>query len=186
MTLYDDDPPPASRLQPGTKVVLGIIGACAACLIVVGMVALARRGPVAAPQAQAQKADPKRAGNRPAAPVPTPASPATKGDPWPECGTIRKWLRDNSGEPGSLEIIEWQERKTDRHGPPKYDKNRVFQGYDDSGEIDDYVNIGVKYRLRNVLGGMNVERRHFIFKNGSFFNTFDMENRPKPGAVLGR
>jgi len=104
--------------------------------------------------------------------------------PYPECAACVRWLKENMGDPASLEIISWEERKQERHGKPVYNEHRVFQGYDKAGHQDDYILLMVKYRLRNVLGGTHVERRRFIFKNGRLNDSFDMDGRPSPGAVL--
>src|SRR5262245_38408416 len=67
--------------------------------------------------------------------------------PYPECAECVKWMKENAGEPDSLQIISWK-KVTFRPGEP--------------GVTPGTVRIDVKYRGKNQFGGWSVEERYFF------------------------
>ncbi len=72
-------------------------------------------------------------------PAPARSKNASGKYPYPECEAIVRWLKENTGDPGAIEIISWEERR-----PYKYD---------DGTET---VLIDVKFRGKNQFGAMTV------------------------------
>lgn len=70
--------------------------------------------------------------------------------PWPECPIVLDWFEKNLPDPKSLEIIEWEKR----YGS---------------------VNIEVKYRAKNELGGMSVSHRVFLIRDGKVLHHYTFE-----------
>ena len=81
---------------------------------------------------------------------PTPESvkqqkPRPKTYPYPECEVCMQWLRNNTGEPDSIQIIEWDRQPSD---------------------VDDFVVIIAKFRGKNQVGGWSVDVRRWGIKGG--------------------
>jgi hypothetical protein len=129
-----DDCPPARRRPPATKLLAGLLAGCGLVgLLTLLVVAAAMRG-----QGGLQSS--------PAAPAAAPAKGPSAKDPYPECAAVRKWLRENTGEPDKLEIIAWKGR---REATGKWPAGAVW--------------VSVKYRGVNQYGGRSVEGRSFLF-----------------------
>jgi len=88
--------------------------------------------------------------HRAPAPTATPSTPAAAKEayPWPECEACVKALKDQMGEPDSLQIIEWKHRK------------EFFDGKQ-SG-----LSIGLKCRCKNEMGGWSAGDIVFVFWQG--------------------
>jgi hypothetical protein len=121
--------------------VLGIVAVCAVCCIGMGMVGLC--GSILNPQ-------PRETSH-------VPPKGKAANDPWPECQLCRDWLRDNTGDPASVEIIDWQDRRVIPKSYP--------------GTPAGTVRVDVKYRAANGLGGKSVEVRHFFVLDGKIMST---------------
>jgi hypothetical protein len=80
---------------------------------------------------------------------PVPPAPSA-ADPYPECAEIRHWLRDNTGEPDTVQIVAWTGRAEE---PARTD-------------YPAYVLVTVKYRARNRFGALQVFDRTFRFFQG--------------------
>lgn len=97
--------------------------------------------------------------SRPGQPSTAPVNRVAGPDPYPECAAIRRWLRENTGEPGSLEILSWENRYVyGKDGPD----NRAWPGA---------VVVRVKYRGVNQYGGKSVEATSFIMRDGKVLDT---------------
>jgi hypothetical protein len=88
-------------------------------------------------------------------------SPPLTLDPFPECKQVRRWLRNNNRDPGTVEIIKWEERR-------EFDNPACESGFDSGGrpvmhKAEKGVVIRLRYRTANKLGGRSVEVREFIF-----------------------
>lgn len=76
--------------------------------------------------------------------------------PYPECAACVQWLRDNAGEPDSLQFFAW------RRALP----------IDGEGVV-----ITVKYRTKTQFGGWAVEKRNFGVANGKvIFSSPDLRD----------
>jgi hypothetical protein len=74
------------------------------------------------------------------------ASKVTDSDPYPECGPVRRWLRENTGDPSSVEVVRWLSRTP----TPAYGR----------------ANVSVKYRCRNAFGALQSRTRDFHVVGG--------------------
>lgn len=101
-----------------------------------------------------------------------PGPHSSKSDyPYPECEFCVQWLKENIGDPASLEIIQWIDRKEFVHGPAVYEKRggqKVLARYDSNGPMEHELTIKVKFRAKNTVGAMMVDRRLFHFSEGKF------------------
>jgi hypothetical protein len=103
------------------------------------------------PTPPAPKADSAAA----SAPTPPPAAaPAPPEDPYSECALVRKWLGENLGDPGSLQVISWK-RESYTVPDPK-DPQKAF----------DAIRMVVKYRAKNAYGALAVTQQSFWVRDG--------------------
>ena len=135
---YDCYPP--RRMQPGTKLVLGLMAVFLGCLVLGGLMAVANRPHDAETSRPAQPAQ--------TSPVHTPSVKTAGSDPWPECAAIREWFRSHAADPASIEIVQWEKRFPNSYDGP-------------SG-----VTIQVRYRGKNQFGALAIERHFFAFRDG--------------------
>lgn len=103
------------------------------------------------PSAGVTQANPGEGELRPAAR----ATPAVY--PYPECAACMDWLRQNAGEPRSLEIIQW-------------DRLIFAKPQADVGGAT--VRITAKYRGRNDRGGYSVAEHAFFFRDGMMVSNY--------------
>ncbi len=75
--------------------------------------------------------------------------------PYPECEAVVTWLRDNTGHPESVQIIEWGPRELAR--------------------LPGYANITVKYRAKNAYGAMAVSRLMVHVSHGKADSALDLD-----------
>jgi hypothetical protein len=93
-------------------------------------------------------------------PATTPATPATaasREDPFPECAAIRRWFQENLGDPQSFEALSWH-RDTYQ-----------FTGVRDRprpGGPATLTRIRVRYRAKNGFGGLAVSEKTFFARDG--------------------
>src|SRR5258707_1124482 len=74
----------------------------------------------------------------------------TAPDPYPECPAIREWLRTHVSDPSSVEIVEWEERRTYENVDVVANRNNV--------------QVVVRYRNRNEFGALQIKRATFTTK----------------------
>jgi hypothetical protein len=122
----------------------------------------------------------------PACSAPVPPQPpkatseASEKDPWPECAAIRKFLRDNTGEPDKLEIISWESRDPARrpapiseikHPHPEWLHKVQLQAFEQKE-----VTLLVKCREINRFGAPEVFLRRYVFRQGRLY----LAHQPEP------
>jgi hypothetical protein len=112
-------------------------------------------------------------GRQPASPVAPPGRPEGEAqvpplpadsDPYPECAACRTWLRENVGDPDSLEVLAWEERWVIPH-----------QGI--GSFPPGAVRVIARYRGKSQLGGKPVERRVFILAGSRVAETSTLSLR---------
>lgn len=78
------------------------------------------------------------------------APPAAPRYPWPECAAVVAYLKENAGDAESVQIIKWESRVVTEKDP-----NRLTGGM---------VIISLKFRSKNRLGALAVNRGNFYFR----------------------
>src|SRR5260370_42062665 len=79
--------------------------------------------------------------------------------PYPECESIVQWLKENTGDPASLEIIQWLARGEIDEMKSARDYPKAMRWR--APNPNPYILVRVKYRAKNNVGAMAIYEQAF-------------------------